>query len=159
MTRFSPNTYPRSRPPSNRIPTATCIRWIRVLAFVGLIAAFAGALLATPAVAQSEPANGSGDSGGSLGPGTLCNSVAGDFLAKAMWLMTFGGLMVGIVMWQYTSTMRMFGKRSAEEAAQREAAIKSSMVKLVAIPIVALIAAQVFGIPVIQCMLADLPFL
>jgi len=154
-----PHTRTRPRPQPSAPSRATLTWWLRTTAIVVLTIALTGAVLAAPAAAQTDTAtDGSGD-GSLLGAGTLCNSAAGDFLAKAVWLLTFGGLAVGLVMWQYTSILRMFGQRKAEEAAQREAFVKSGMVKLVAIPVVALVAAQVFGIPVIQCVLADLPFL
>jgi hypothetical protein len=160
MIQTSPKPRTRTRPRSPAPSRATLTRWLRTTTIIVVVAlAIAGAGFAAPAAAQTAtPTDGGGD-GSSLGAGTLCNSTAGDFLAKAVWLLTFGGLAVGLVMWQYTNILRMFGQRKAEEAAQREAFVKSGMVKLIAIPVVALVAAQVFGIPVIQCVLADLPFL
>ena len=156
MTQTSPNPRPPTR---SSAPARATDRWLRTTTIIVVVVlAVAGAGFAAPAAAQTATQTDGGD-GGSLGAGTLCNSAAGDMLAKAVWLLTFGGLAVGLVMWQYTSILRMFGQRKAEEAAQREAFVKSGMVKLVAIPVVALVAAQVFGIPVIQCVLADLPFL
>jgi hypothetical protein len=157
MIQTSPNPRPPTR--SSAPARATAQRWLRTTTIIVVVAlAIAGAGFAAPAAAQTATPTDGGD-GGSLGAGTLCNSTAGDFLAKAVWLLTFGGLAVGLVMWQYTNILRMFGQRKAEQAAQREAFVKSGMVKLIAIPVVALVAAQVFGIPVIQCVLADLPFL
>ena len=153
-------TSPNPRPPtwSSAPARATLTRWLRTTTIILVVALAVAGVAGAPAAAQTATQTDGGD-GGSLGAGTLCNSTAGDFLAKAVWLLTFGGLAVGLVMWQYTNILRMFGQRKAEEAAQREAFVKSGMVKLIAIPVVALVAAQVFGIPVIQCVLADLPFL
>jgi len=154
-----PHTRTRPRPQPSAPSRATLTWWLRTTAIVVLTIALTGAVLAAPAAAQTAtPTDGGGD-GSSIGAGTLCNSVAGAWLAKGVWLLTFGGLAVGLVMWQYTNILRMFGQRKAEEAAQREAYVKGGMVKLVAIPVGAFVLAQIFGIPVIQCVLADLPFL
>lgn len=132
-------------------------RGLRIMVVAALVVVLTGTLAAAPALAQEG--NGSDDGSGAAVPNEaqICNNGLIDLMSQAMILLQVFGLGLALLVTQTNAIRRMFGGQSAEQAAQRMAQVKKGTATLVAGPPLFVLFMQLAGLPLLNCMVNQVP--
>jgi len=160
MTDHTPDTLTADRPirAVSRLRKSHLTRVLLAVMVAGLLVVSAPA----PVAAQNGTSTDTGGSGSGGGAGTvdrsaICSNGIVDLFSQAMILLQVFGIGMALLMTQTNAVRRMFGQRSAEEAVERMAQVKKGTVWLIAGPPIFILFAELAGLPLLGCMIDNVP--
>jgi hypothetical protein len=159
MTDHTPDTLTADRPirAVSRLRKSHLTRVLLAVMVAGLLVVSAPA----PVAAQNGTSTDTGGSGsggaGTVDQSAICSNGIVNLFSQAMILLQVFGIGMALLMTQANAVRRMLGQRSAEEAVERMAQVKKGTVLLIAGPPIFILFAELAGLPLLGCMIENVP--
>ena len=151
--RFAPTSSNQPGPPLR----SSLRQGLRIMLAAALLVTLIGTLAAAPALAQENNDSDADSGAGVPNEAQICDNGLVDLMSQAMILLQVFGLGLALLVTQTNAIRRMFGGQSAEQAAQRMAQVKKGTATLVAGPPLFVLFMQLAGLPLLNCMINQVP--